>query len=239
VSDRVLVTGGTGTLGRVVVARLHELGAEVKVFSRSTGGDLVSGRGLAAAMSDVDTVIHCATTLGAKDLAATGNLIATTTANVHLVYISIVGVDRIPLGYYRTKLATEQLIRDSGRSFTILRTTQFHDLLVKLFKVQKGPFLLVPKDFRFQPIDTGTVSARLVELARGEPRGRVADMGGPRVHTAPELAEMYLRAKGSRRPVTSIPLPGRTARAFREGHNLTANSCEGLTFKDYLDLNLA
>ena len=238
-SERVLVTGGTGTLGRVVVERLRGTGAEVRVLSRSTGGDLVTGRGLAPAMSDVDTVIHCATTQGSRDLAATGNLIAAAAGNVHLVYISIVGVDRIPLGYYRTKLAVESLVAGSGRPFTILRTTQFHDLLVKLFGVQKGPFILVPKGFRFQPIDTGVVADRLVELAQGQPRGRVADMGGPHVHTAVELAEMYLRAKTSRRRPLSIPLPGRTAMAFREGHNLTPANRSGPGFKDFLDLHQA
>ena len=238
-SGRVLVTGGTGTLGRVVVERLRVQGTEVRVLSRSTGGDLVSGRGLASAMSDVDTVIHCATTQGAKDLAATGNLIASMTGNVHLVYISIVGVDRIPLGYYKTKLAAENLIAGSGRRFTILRATQFHDLLVKLFDAQKGPFVLVPKGFRFQPIDTGVVADRLVELAQGQPRGRVADMGGPHVHTAVELAEMYLRAKTSRRRPLSVPLPGRTAMAFREGHNLTPGNGSGPGFKDFLDVHKA
>jgi uncharacterized protein YbjT (DUF2867 family) len=190
-------------------------------------------------VSDVDTVVHCATTLGAKDVAATANLIAATPENVHLVYISIVGIDRIPLGYYQTKWKAEQLIQESGRPFTILRATQFHDLLVKLFKVQHGPFLFVPKGFRFQPIDTGTVAARLVELTQGKPQGRVADIGGPQEHTAKTLAEMYLRAKGSRRKIASIPLPGRIAQAFRDGHNLTPNGCHGQTFAEFLDLNLA
>lgn len=238
-ADRLLVTGGTGTLGRVVMARLSELGVEAKVFSRGTGGDLLTGRGLTGAMSGVDTVIHCATTLGAKDFQATENLMAVMPGNVHLVYISIVGIDRIPLGYYRTKLASEKLIQDSGRPFTILRTTQFHDLIFKLFRVQRGPFLFAPKGFRFQPIGTGTVAARLVELAQGEPQGRVADMGGPEVHDATALARMYLRAKGSRRKVWSIPLPGRIARSFREGHNLSPNRIAGQTFQEFLDLNRA
>lgn len=238
-NQRVLVTGGTGTLGRVVVERLRGMGTEVRVLSRSTGADLVTGRGLAPAMSDVDTVVHCATTQGAKDLPATANLIATTTGDVHLVYISIVGVDRIPLRYYRTKLAAESLIAGSGRPFTILRATQFHDLLVKLFDLQKGPFVLVPKGFRFQPIDTGVVAGRLVELAQGQPQGRVADMGGPQVHTGVELAEMYLHARTSRRRPLSVPLPGRTARAFREGHNLSPAHRSGPGFKEFLDLHQA
>lgn len=235
----MLVTGGSGTLGRVVMARLAELGAEAKVFSRSTGGDLLTGRGLAAAMSDVDTVIHCATTLGAKDLAATENLIASMAGDVHLVYISIVGIDRIPLGYYRTKLAAEKLIQGSGRPFTIVRTTQFHDLIYRLFRVQHGPFLFTPKGFRFQPIGTGTVAARLVELAQGQAQGRVADMGGPEVHDVATLAGMFLRAKGSRQKVWSVPLPGRIAQGFREGHNLSPNRIAGQTFQEYLDLNQA
>jgi len=238
-SYRVLVTGGTGTLGRVVMELLARRGIEAKAMSRRTGGDLVTGRGLDEAVSGVDTVIHCATTRGRKDLMATGNLIAVT-AKAHLVYISMVGVDRIPLGFYRTKLACERLIEESGGPFTILRTTQFHDLLFMLFAVQRSlPAVIVPAGFRFQPIDTSVVAARLVDLAEFGPAGRVADMGGPEVHTAAALAGMYLRAKGSRRRAMAMPIPGKTAAGFREGYNLTPNSVPGLTFKQFLDLKLA
>ncbi len=108
----ILVTGGTGTLGRHVVRRLTEDGHRVRVLSRRSGADLVTGdlrtgAGLAGAVRDVDVIVHCAVDPRGDDVAATGRLIAAAEqAHVpHLVYISIVGVDRMPLGHYRKNLA--------------------------------------------------------------------------------------------------------------------------------------
>src|SRR5262245_58912794 len=126
-----LVTGGTGTLGRAVVARLDS----PRVLSRRPGpdrmvGDLATGAGLAAALSEVDTVIHCATSAGKNDVTHAQRLIeAATASRPHIVYVSIVGIDEIPLGYYRTKLAVERLLAESGLPYTVLRATQFHDLI--------------------------------------------------------------------------------------------------------------
>jgi uncharacterized protein YbjT (DUF2867 family) len=96
------------------------------------------------------------------------------------VYVSIVGVDRIPYGYYRAKLATETVVEESGLPWTILRATQFHDLIRRIAGVlAKSPVVPVPAGVRFQPVDVHEVAARVVELATGTPAGRVDDMGGP------------------------------------------------------------
>ncbi|MCD9877315.1 SDR family oxidoreductase [Streptomyces guryensis] len=238
----ILVTGGTGTLGRLVTERLRADGHEVRVLSRRTRPYAVDlregGAGLEAAVTGVDTVVHCATTQTGGDEKAAGNLVAAARrAGVrHLVYISIVGVDRVPFPYYRTKFAVEKLIEESGLGWTVLRTTQFHDLLVRMLRgLAKLPVVLLPAGVRDQPIEVAEAAARLAELAAGAPAGRVEDMGGPEIRTSESLARSYLKAAGRRRAVVNVPLWGKTYRAFRDGGHLAPGLAVGKgTFEQYL-----
>ncbi|MEU9984754.1 NAD(P)H-binding protein [Streptomyces sp. NPDC050856] len=235
----ILVTGGTGTLGRHVTELLRADGHEVRVLSRRSrpyAVDLVEGTGLGAALAGVDTVVHCASAPRGDDRAARNLVEQARRAGVgHLVYISIVGVDRVPLGYYRTKLAVERLIEESGLGWTVLRATQFHELvLAVLRRSARLPVVLVPAVCD-QPVEVREVAARLAELAAGPPAGRVADLGGPRVRTFQELARAYLRATGKRRPVVGVPLFGSVYRALRAGGHLTPRHADGRgTFEDFL-----
>jgi uncharacterized protein YbjT (DUF2867 family) len=239
----ILVTGGTGTLGRALVARLPA----ARVLSRQAGagrgggwavGDLTTGAGLPAALSDVDTVVHCATALGRRDVTHAERLLAACAAagrRPHVVYVSIVGVDAIPVPYYRAKLAVERLLAASGLPYTVLRATQFHDLLLRMFTVQRwSPALFVLGGTRFQPVDVRDVAERLVSLAAGPPAGRAADFGGPRVHTMADLARSYLR--GRRRVVVPARLPGAVVRGYRTGANLVppGGPAGTITFEEFL-----
>ncbi|MCZ0990230.1 SDR family oxidoreductase [Streptomyces diastatochromogenes] len=238
----ILVTGGTGTLGRLVTERLRADGHEVRVLSRHTQPYAVDlragGLGLDAALDGVETVVHCASSPRGGDEQAADHLIAAARrAGVgHLVYISIVGVDRVPFGYYRSKLAVERRIEESGLGWTVLRATQFHDLVVTLLQgLAKPPVVLVPAGVSDQPVEVAEVADRLAELARAAPAGRVPDMGGPEVRTFDSLARAYLRATGRRRPVANLPLFGKTYRAFRAGGHLTPEQAVGKgTFEEYL-----
>ncbi|MFI2436633.1 SDR family oxidoreductase [Streptomyces sp. NPDC018693] len=238
----ILVTGGTGTLGRLVAERLRADGHEVRVLSRHSRPYAVDlregGPGLAEAVAGVDTIVHCASSPRGGDEQAAGHLItAAREAGVgHLVYISIVGVDRVPYGYYQSKLAVEKLVEQSGLGWTVLRATQFHDLLTTVFRsLAKLPVMPVPKGVSDQPIEVAEVAARLAELATGAPAGRVADMGGPEVRTLDSLARAYLRAHGKRRPLLPVPLWGAAYRAFRAGGHLNpAESVGKGTFEEYL-----
>jgi uncharacterized protein YbjT (DUF2867 family) len=234
---RTLVTGGTGTLGRPTVDALRKAGVDVEVLSRKTGpgvitGNLLTGDGIAAALRGIHTVVHLAT--GTRDVAAARTLLREAeSADVkHLVYISIVGVDRIPLGYYKQKLEVEQLIEASGVPHTILRATQFHQLVETLFAAQRFvPVILAPA-FSIQPIDVTDVAARLVEIATMDARGRVPDIGGPEQRTATDLAEEWKH--GTRRVVT-FRLPGATFAGYAAGHNLVPGTPYGTrTFGQYL-----
>jgi uncharacterized protein YbjT (DUF2867 family) len=245
----VLITGATGTLGRKVVGAATEAGHHVRAMSRHshvgyTGvhwaqGDLLANTGVDVAVDGVDVIVHCATQgTRDKDVASTENLItAARKAGVpHIIYVSIVGIDRIPLPYYKTKLRVERALESSGVGHTVLRATQFHDLIKMSFAVQRfSPALFAIKGVRFQPIDTRDVTTRLVELINSEPAGRVADIGGPAVHTHAELARMYLAAGGGRRPVVELPVPGRIVAAYRTGANLAPENPLGTVgFADYL-----
>jgi hypothetical protein len=124
-------------------------------------------------------------------------------------------------GYFGAKLRAEQIVADSGLPWTTLRATQFHELtLTTVRQMAKLPVIPVPFGFRFQPVDAGEVAARLVELAVGTPAGLVPDMGGPRVYAMADLVRGYLRASGKRRPILLVRVPGKAARALREGANL-------------------
>jgi len=217
----ILVTGGTGTLGRQVVSPLQEAGRGVRVLSRHgrssqdglafVTGDLASGEGLPAAVQGAGTIVHCASNRKG-DAEATRNLVraAAQTESPHLVYISIVGVDRFPRGYFKTKLEAESVIADSGLPWTTLRATQFYELILKgASRLAKLPVIPVPAGFVVQPVDSGEVAARLADLALGEPRGRVPDMAGPQVLSFADVIRMYLRATGRRpRPVMPVWTPG-------------------------------
>jgi uncharacterized protein YbjT (DUF2867 family) len=205
-------------------------------------GDLLANTGIEAAVEGVDVVVHGATQgTGDKDVTSTQNLItAARQAGVgHIIYVSIVGIDRIPLPYYKTKLRVERALETSGVGHTVLRATQFHDLIKVIFSIQRfSPLLWTLRGVRFQPIDTHDVATRLVELIDTEPAGRVTDIGGPAVHTHAELARMYLAARSGRRPVVQMPVPGRIVAGYRAGANLAPDNAVGtIDFAEFLAEN--
>lgn len=245
--QHLLVTGGTGTLGRLIVPRLRDAGCKVRVLSRRSHasgegiefvtGDLATGQGIEAAVEGAEIIVHCAgSSKGDED--KTLNLVraASKAGARHVVYISVVGADRPTFSYFASKQAAERVVADSGLAWTTLRATQFHDLILMVVRqMVKLPVIPVPAGFQFQPIDTGEVAARLVELALGTPRGLVPDMAGPRVYGMDELLRGYLRLRHKHRPIISIRLPGKAARAFRAGANLAPNRAVGQrTWEEFL-----
>ena len=244
----ILVTGGTGTLGRALLPRLR---GDVRVLSRQARedcvqGDLKTGEGIDAAVAGADVIVHCAGT-GKGDEHTTATLVeaAQRAGSPHIVYISVVGADRIPVvsrtdramfGYFASKRAAERVIAESGLPWTTLRATQFHDLAFSAVSAMaKLPVIPVPRGVRLQPVDTGEVAARLAELAAGPPAGLVEDIAGPRVYGMDELLRSYLQAVGKRRLLVGMPLPGGAARAFRAGANLAPERSVGMrTWEQYL-----
>jgi uncharacterized protein YbjT (DUF2867 family) len=257
----ILVTGGTGTLGRLVVGRLRDAGRTVRVLSRRGGeatdgvefvtGDLATGDGIDAAVEGAEIIVHCAGSSKGDEEKARNLVRAASGAGArHLVYISVVGADRVPVvsgvdramfGYFASKLAAERVVADSGLPWTTLRATQFHDLsLLTAKQMAKLPVIPVPAGFRFQPVDTGEVAARLVELALGTPAGLVPDMAGPRVYAMAELVRGYVQARRKHRLIVPLRLPGEAARAFRAGANLAPDRAVGRqTWEEFLAQQVA
>lgn len=245
---KVLVTGGTGVLGRKVVDRLGYTGVEARVLSRSgregtIRGDLLTGEGLEEALRGTDTIIHCASSPFRKsrqiDVEGTGRLLraAAREGISHFVYISIVGMEHAPsYPYYRIKLDTERVIEDSPVPYTILRATQFYDLVLMAIRaLDRLLVMLVPRGFLVQPIDAGETAERLVKLALSEPAGRVPDIGGPEVATLTDAARDYLEIAGRRKKILEFPFPGKTARAFRDGALICPENAYGkVTWKEFL-----
>ncbi len=234
----VLVTGGTGALGRHVVASLRERGDDVRVLSRRPGagthvGDLNTGAGVADAARGAELVVHAASQtfagMGRSDLDQTRHLLQAAKHAEHLLYVSIVGIDKMPYLYYRHKLACEQSIASGQVPYTILRATQFHELIGWLMRtVERLPLAPLPLDFRFQTVAADEVGARAAELVHADPRREITDFGGPEVLTLGQMAELWRTERGRPRRLVRLPAPGATARAFREGRNTCPEHAEGI-----------
>ncbi len=251
----VLVTGGTGALGSELVPRFLAAGYRVRIMSRRprpadtdpatewAQADLATGEGLADSLASVDAVVHAASSpfrhTQAIDVEGTRRLLESAQAAgvSHLLYVSIVGIDRIPLPYYRAKLAAEALVDAGSVPWSILRATQFHTLIDRFLRsLVRLPVALLPLDFRFQPVDPGDVAGRIVQALAPAPSGRLPDLGGPEVLTFGEMARAWLRARQRRALLLPLPLPGRVASAFRRGYNTAPDHAEGrITWAEWLE----
>ncbi len=248
----VLVTGGTGLLGRRVTRALAADGHTVRILSRTAPGlpvpgaetvvgDLGTGAGLLRAVTGTSTIVHCATDPRRSrtvDVEGTGRLLeaARDAGRPHVVHVSIVGVDRIPTEYYRSKLAAEEAIERSGLPWTVLRTTQFHEFVLRLLDRLTGlPVVPVPRGWRVQPIDVDEVARRLADAVVAGPAGRLPDLGGPDVFPVVDLVRDRLRESPRRRPVLQLPLPGAFGAALRAGANLVpGNPSGGRTWPEFV-----
>jgi uncharacterized protein YbjT (DUF2867 family) len=252
----VLVTGGTGTLGRLVVPRLLEAGCRVRILSRGeqparadvefVRGDLETGVGADAAVDGVDTVLHLAGSQKSDGRKAETLVAAASRRGVgHLVFISVVGADLVPIssaidrmqfGYFGEKRAAELAVMESGVPWTVLRATQFHELgLLTLRLLSRGPVAFVFGGIRFQPVAAAEVAERMTELALGTPAGLVPHLGGPQALEMSQLMRSYLASIGRRSPILAIPVMGGAGRAMKAGANLDLERAVGRqTWEEFL-----
>lgn len=251
----VLITGGTGVLGSALRARLIAAGHRVRIMSRRAprpGEDqgvewaqasLETGEGLAEAVSGVDTIAHAASAgLGDSyqaDVGGTRHLIeAAREAGVgHLLYISIVGIDRVSgFDYYKHKLMAEQLIEAGGVPYTILRAVQFHDLIDKILQMlTRWPIAAVDPTLQLQPMDEGEVADRMAALVAAGPSGRVPDIGGPEILKMSDAYPAWLKARGLKRLTIPVPFPGAIWAGWRKGLTTVPSNRYGtITWEQWL-----
>ncbi|MBJ8338775.1 SDR family oxidoreductase [Antrihabitans sp. YC3-6] len=241
-TKRFLVTGSTGQLGKPTLAALTAAGHDARGLTRRGGADavaadLLTGHGVDEALVGIDTVVHLATTNGKKDLLIAEHLAAAAVrAKVtHLVVVSIVGIDEIPLSFYKQRVRIEEIMHASGIPLTLQRATQFHSLVDSMFSSQRFLPVVVAPAIRLQPIAVEEVGAKLAELAVGPPLGRVPDIGGPTQRTMKDLHGAWRAATGGKRPAVGLRLPGKLFAAYDAGVNLVEGPTYGRsTFEAYL-----
>ena len=211
---KIVVIGGTGLIGSKTVANLRKLGHEVVAASPSSGVNTITGEGVREAVAGAQVVIDLANSPSFEDEAVLKffetsgrNLLAAEAAAGvgHHVALSIVGIDRSDNGYFRGKVAQENLIKASGIPYTIIRSTQFLEFLRGITdsgaegnKVRISPGL-------FQPIAADDVAAFVADVAIAAPRGGIVEIAGPERSPFDEIVARYLKAMGDPRQVVRDP----------------------------------
>ena len=250
----VLVTGATGTLGRELLKHLLRAGHEVIALSRRPPdtrenaaiewrtADLGTDEGLEEATAGVDTIIHAATSPVRRprrvDEDGTRRLVeaAEQLSVSHFIYPSIIGIDRARYPYYLRKLAAERAIETSGLPHSIIRIAKFHPFVHRLIgAADRLPVMLLPTDFRDQPIDPSEVAEHLVKRVASGPGGRLTDLAGPEILTYRELAQQWLQSRGRPKRIIRLPIPGEVAHEFRRGATTNTDAIRGnITWAQWL-----
>lgn len=223
---KIAIAGATGVVGRHVADAAAAQGHDVVPLARSLGVDVLTGDGLAARLEGVDAVVDCLNVATTRKRPAV-DFFTTTTDNLlaageragvgHHVLLSIVGIDKVPFGYYDGKVAQERRVRDSGRPATMLRATQFHEFAEQMLERAKvGPLVVAPKMLS-APVAAREVGAALVELAAGAPQAETLEIGGPE---RLEMSDLVARVAKARRAgkVVATRLPGAAGKAMTAGH---------------------
>ena len=235
-------------LGTEIVRRLEARGATVTSASRRTSVDLASGEGVEAALRGAECVVHAAThrlRYRRVDLDGTRNMIkilASWSTPPHLIYVSIVGCDRIPQRYYRVKHACELVLERSKLPVTVVRATQFHTLITEIASaVTLGPLAFVPRGMSFQPCDHRWIAAELADVALGSaPSGyqRATDRAGPELISLAEAVGLLRAKEGKPVPrLITLPAKGETLKAFEAGADLPDADAKigGSSFREFLE----
>jgi uncharacterized protein YbjT (DUF2867 family) len=240
--DTVLVTGGTGHLGRDIVTHLQQRDYLVRVLARSPGqdpaiewirGDLATGQGVAEAVTGAHTVVHAATLSPAAqrgrfrlgdffrsppdvDVEGTRRLLgqAKRAGVGHFLYVSIVGVQASRLPYSRVKAAAENLVREAELPWSIVPATGFYWLLGRLLdNLADRRVWPLPTNLPLQPVDSADFAVYVADCVAAGPGGDREGFGGPEILTPVQLARQYQAARGIRRRILPLRLPAAAIRA--------------------------
>lgn len=208
---KIVVIGGTGLIGSKLVSILRNKGHEVLAASPDSGVNTITGEGLDAALAGAQVVVDVANSPSFEDAAVlkffetsgTNLLAAEKRAGVqHHVALSIVGTDRVPdSGYLRAKVAQENLIKESGVPYSILRSTQFFEFISRIAQATADDNSVRVSGAIFQPILSSDVVAALADVTLGAPVNGIVEVGGPERFRMDDLVRRVLRANGDHREV--------------------------------------
>ena len=221
----IAIIGGSGTVGHHIVATLKQRGCTVRVLSRSSAEhpvDLRTGVGLEAALAGCETVVQAANSTRAADqvlVKGSRRLVeAASRAGVgHIVNVSIVGIDDVPIGYYRAKLAQEAVMREGDVPFSIVRSTQFHELVLAALAFTARLRISPRGELPLQPVTSAEAGAVIADVAERAPTGAITNVAGPAIESLSALAREYSRAQPARRLPVALPLIGAPGRALKRG----------------------
>jgi len=211
---KIVVIGGTGLIGSKTVAILRQGGHEVVAASPKSGVNSITGEGLKEALAGAQVVIDLTNSPSFENRAVLEffetsgrNLLpAESVAGVrHHVALSIVGTDRSDNGYFRAKVAQEELIRASGIPYTIIRATQFLEFLGGIADSSADGNVVRVSSGLFQPIAADDVAAVVAEVGVAAPRNGIVEIAGPERAPFNEIVARYLKAVGDRREVVRDP----------------------------------
>jgi len=211
---KIVVIGGTGLIGSKTVAILRQGGHAVVAASPNTGVNTITGEGLNETVAGAQVVIDLANSPSFEDKAVLEffetsgrNLIASEAAAGvrHHVALSIVGIDRSDNGYFRAKVAQENLIKASGIPYTIIRSTQFLEFLGRIADEGTNGNIVRLSPGLFQPIAADDVAANVADVALAPPRNGVVEIAGQERAPFNEIVARYLKAVGDPREVVSDP----------------------------------
>ena len=222
---RIAVAGATGVVGRHVVSELRRRGHDAVPLARSHGVDITRLDGLADHLGGVEAVIDTLGITTTRRRPATDFFTTTTRNLLHAedeagverhVLLSIVGIDGSSFGYYRAKVAQEDVARTLDADVAILRATQFHEFAEQMLERGKaGPVVVVPH-MKSATVAAAEVAEALVDLAEN-PQARTVEMGGPEEQDMPDLVRRVADARGVRARVIPVKVPGSAGQAMRDG----------------------
>ncbi|WP_265594223.1 SDR family oxidoreductase [Haloferula sp. BvORR071] len=212
---KIVIIGGSGRIGSRLAKVLGDKGHEVIAASPSSGVNTVTGEGVAEALVDADVVVDVANSPSFEDAAVlefftkSGKHLmpAEKTAGVrHHIALSVVGTDRmLASGYFRGKMAQEELIAASEVPYTIVRATQFFDFAAAISKTAaQGKTITVPPAL-MQPMSSDDVASMLADVVHSEPHNGMVEIAGPEPIRQDEFVREYLAASGDEVTVVADP----------------------------------
>jgi uncharacterized protein YbjT (DUF2867 family) len=217
---RIFITGSSGLLGKSVLNQLDPDRFEVTIGSRRKVSENSGYNWQCFNLDDkepqinlegIDVVLHLASNTGDlgsnSDISGIKQLIEASARDEvgHFIYISIVGVDKVPVKYFKTKRKVEKLLENSSLDYSILRATQFHEFLEKEILKQIAKYIIVVPNIKYQPVETNVVAKKLIEMTLNSPSNSIVEIGGSETIYFKSAIQEYTEKRNKKPLLFAIP----------------------------------